>query len=480
MVPVEDCEQIEMNRRERDRLKVLYGVVRGERSQKEAARLLRLTTRQVRRLVRRIEEQGDQGLIHRLRGRPSNRRLVGELRQKVLAEYRRVYEGFGPTFACEKLAEQGLRVSHDTLRRWLMAEGLWLGQRKREKHRQRRARRECFGELVQMDTSIHDWLEGRGETMVLVAMIDDATGRIEAGFYPGETVEAHFDLLGRWLRKHGRPLALYTDRDTIFEPSCGGRPDYAGQTQFGRALGELAIERITAYSPQAKGRVERLFGTLQDRWVKELRLANVTTMAQANALLRQKLVPEFNRRFTVAAARRRSAHRDLGPDHCLPAILCVQDRRSVANDYTVRFHNRCFQLHPPAWPGLRRGKVIIEQRPDGKLRLRFDGHYLSYHEIPTGAGAAARDAVPARGAALGGSAPQTPRSLTPLRPTPVGKDRDQATPGARSPGVQPTVGRSGRTPAEPYPPNGEAKAKRKEPYRPAKNHPWRTFLKRTK
>jgi transposase len=159
MLPVEECERIEMNRRERDRLKVLYGVVRGERSQKEAARLLRLTTRQVRRLVRRIEEQGDQGLIHRLRGRPSNRRLAGELRQKVLAEYQRVYQGFGPTFACEKLRQQGLRVTHDTLRRWLMAEGLWLGQRKREKHRQRRVRRECFGELVQMDTSIHDWLE---------------------------------------------------------------------------------------------------------------------------------------------------------------------------------------------------------------------------------------------------------------------------------------------------------------------------------
>jgi transposase len=480
MVPVEECERIEMNRCERDRLKVLYGVVRGERSQKEAARLLRLTTRQVRRLVRRIEEQGDQGLIHRLRSRPSNRRLPGELRQKVLAEYRRLYQGFGPTFACEKLAEQGLCVSHDTLRRWLMAEELWLGQRKREKHRQRRVRRECFGELVQMDTSIHDWLEGRGEAMVLVAMIDDATSRIEAGFYPGETVDAHFDLLGRWLRKQGRPLALYTDRDSIFEASSQGRPDYAGQTQFGRALAELGIERITAYSPQAKGRVERLFGTLQDRWVKELRLAGVTTMVQANALLRQKLMPQFNRRFSVAAARRRSAHRDLGPEHCLPRILCVQHYRRVTNDYTVRFHNRCLQLHPPARPGLRRGQVIIEQRPDGKLLLRFNGHYLSYHEIPIGPGAAARDGVSARDAALGGSAPQTPRSLTPLRPTPMARKRDRATPGARSPGVQPTVGRSGRTPAEPYPPNGEAKAKRKEPYRPAKNHPWRTFLLRPK
>ena len=272
-----------------------------------------LTTRQVRRLVRRLEEAGDQGLIHALRGVPSNRRLSAELRQQVLAQYQRFYVGFGPTLASDKLAEQGLRVSHDTLRRWLMAAGWWQGERKRDKHRQGRTRCECFGELAQMDTSIHDWLEGRGERMVLVAMIDDVTGQVEAGFYSGETVEAHFDLLGRWLRKHGRPVALYIDRDSIFEPSGKGHPDPAGETRFGRALDDLAIDRITAYSPQAKGRVERFFGTAQDRWVKELRLAAVTTMAQANALLRQKLLPEFNRRFTVTAARRRLELYTTGP-----------------------------------------------------------------------------------------------------------------------------------------------------------------------
>jgi hypothetical protein len=469
----EACEErIEMSRRERDRLKVLYGVIQGERPQKEAARLLRLTTRQVRRLVRRLQEAGDQGLIHRLRGRGSNRRLPAELRQQVLDQYRRCYRGFGPTLAGEKLAELGLRVSHDTLRRWLMAEGLWQGQRKRDQHRQRRVRRECFGELVQMDTSIHDWLEGRGERMVLVAMIDDATGRVEAGFYSGETVEAHFDLLGRWLKKHGRPLALYTDRDSIFEPSGKGHPDARGETQFGRALEELAIERITAYSPQAKGRVERFFGTAQDRWVKELRLAGVTTMAQANALLRQKLLPEFNRRFTVAPARRRNAHRDLGPEHCLPRILCMQHRRAVDNDYTVCFRNRCFQLRPPAWPGLRRGQVILEQRANGRLLIRFGKHYLSFHEIPP------RRTASAIRVDLGGAAPQTPRSLAHSRPTPGRKNKDRTAPPVRSSGVQPTARRSGRTPAEPYPPNGKPQTKRKQPYRPPSNHPWRTFLLR--
>jgi hypothetical protein len=318
-----------------------------------------------------------------------------------------------------------------------------------------------------MDTSLHDWLEGRGESMVLIAMIDDATSRVEAGFYPGETLESHFDLLGRWLRKHGRPLALYTDRDSIFEPQARGRRDYSGQTQFGRALAELALERITAYSPQAKGRVERFFGTAQDRWVKEMRLAGVTTRAQANALLRRQLLPAFNRRFTVAAARRRNAHRDLGPEHCLPAILSIQVQRVVDNDYTVRWHNRCFQIHAPALPGLRRGKVVLEQRLDGKLAMRFGEHYLRFHEIPNAAKTAARDAD------LGGSAPQTPRSLPLSRPTPEGENKDRADEATRSSGVQPTARRSGRTPAEPYPPAGEDKATTPGPYRPPANHPWR-------
>src|SRR6266852_6680302 len=398
----QESEWLEMSQRDRDRLKVLHGVIQGERPQKEAARLLRLSGRQVRRLVRRLRESGDRGVIHRLRGRPGNRQLPAELRQRVVAEYQRCYQGFGPTLASEKLAEQGLGVSHDTLRRWLMAAGLWQSKRKRDQHRQRRPRRECFGELVQMDTSIHDWLEGRGEAMVLIAMIDDATSRLQAGFYPAETLEGHFDLLRRWLKKHGRPLALYTDRDSIFEATAKGQPDYSGQTQFGRALEELDIARTTAYSPQAKGRIERFFGTAQDRWVKELRLAGVSTRAQANALLQRKLLPEFNRRFTVAAAPRRNAHRDLGPEHSLAAILSVQTTRVVENDYTVRFHNRCFQIHKPAWPGLRRGRVILEQRGDGALAIRLGERYLRFHEIPQ------RPAVSAWPAALGGRCPPDP------------------------------------------------------------------------
>jgi transposase len=459
---VQDGDRIEMSQRERDRLKVLHGVQQGLHSQAKAAQLLGLTVRQVRRLQERLDEGGDAALVHRLRGKPSNRQLDAKLRKRVLGEYRKLYTGFGPTLACEKLAEQDLHVSPDTLRRWLLAEGLWQRQRRRDTHRQRRPRRACFGELVQMDTSLHEWTEGRGESMVLITMIDDATSRILARFYPGDTVEAHFDLLGRWIEKFGRPLALYTDRHGIFEAHKKGQPDYEGETQFSRALAELAIELIKAHSPQAKGRVERSFGTAQDRWVKEMRLAKVKTIVEANALL-ERLLPAHNRRFSVAAAETADAHRALGPTHHLSAILSVQEQRVVSNDYTIRFANRLYQLDQPIYPGERGGKVTIELRLDGTMAIRFADRYLKYHEIT------------ARDAALGGSAPQTPRSLAHLRPTPEGEANkdDASTKEAPSPGAKPTNGRSGRTPAEPYPPVGEEENTKKGPRRPAANHPWR-------
>ena len=450
--------RIEMSQQERDRLKVLHGVEQGQYSQAKAAQLLNLTVRQVRRLQQRLREHGDAGLVHRLRGRPSNHRLERKLRQRVLREYRKHYAGFGPTLACEKLAEQDLHVSHDTLRRWLLDEGLWQRQRRRDVHRQRRPRRACFGELVQMDTSLHAWMEGRGEEMVLITMIDDATSRLLARFYPGDTVEAHFDLLGRWIQKYGRPLALYTDRHGIFEAHKKGQPDYAGETQFGRALAELGIGLIKARSPQAKGRVERSFGTAQDRWVKEMRLAKVKTIVAANALL-ERLLPDHNRRFGVAPAQAADAHRAVGKTYHLAAILSVQEERVVSNDYTIRFENRLYQLDRPIYPGERGGKVTIEMRLEGAMAIRFGSRYLNYHEI------AARDPA---------------SSLAHLRPTPEGEANkdDASTTEASSPGAKPTSGRSGRTPAEPYPPAGEKEPTKRGPYRPSANHPWRKGFKK--
>jgi len=397
-------DRIAMSQRERDVLKVLETVRDGKRSQAEAARLLELTARHVRRLSKRLEEEGDGALVHGLRGRPSNRRADEELQSQVLRAYRTYYADFGPTLASEKLALQGLKVSVETLRQWLLAAGLWQRQRRRDVHRSRRPRRRCFGELIQMDTSLHDWLEGRGEEMVLVAMIDDATNRIEAGFYEGETVEAYMDMTERWLRRHGRPLALYTDKDSVFQWQSKGRAA-EGLTQFGRAMEELDIKLILAHSPQAKGRIERFFGLAQDRWVKELRLAQVTSRAGANDFVRGRLVAEYNRRFAKPAADAADAHREVGRHYFLAGILSVQTKRVVTNDYTIRLHNRWYQLHKPALPGLRGGQVLVEERRDGTMAMRFGRRYLNYHEV------VACEPRRQECAPVGGAAASTPGSL---------------------------------------------------------------------
>ena len=376
-------ERIGMSQRERDVVKVMSSVLEGQRTQAEAGRLLGRCERQVRRIRRRMEKEGDAGVIHRLRGRPSNRRIKTALRSQAVSICRKDLAGFGPTLAAEKLAERGLAVCSETLRGWLLAEGLWQRRRRRDRHRSRRVRKDCFGEMVQMDTSIHDWLEGRGEAMVLTAMIDDATGRILARFYPGETTEGHMDLLGRWISRHGRPVSLYTDRDSIYRTE--GRDGASRPTQLGRALKELDIELILAYSPQAKGRVERLFGTLQDRWVKEMRLAKIKTLEQANALLEKELIPAFNRRFTVKAACEANGHRGWQKGDRLPGILSIQHKRTVGNDYTFRFDNQAYQLLPPAWPGLRGGQVVIERRLDGTMKVRYRERYLEFKGIEMGA-----------------------------------------------------------------------------------------------
>jgi transposase len=443
--------RIEMSQRERDILKIMNAVLQGKRTQSEAARLLRVSERQVRRIQRRLEDEGDRGVVHRLRGRPSNRQLGGELREQVLEVYQRELSDFGPTLASEVLEERGLVVSPDTLRRWLMTSGLWQRQRRRDQHRSRRPRRECFGELVQMDASIHDWLEGRGEEMVLVTMIDDATNRFLARFYDGETVEAYFDIVGRWLAKYGRPLAFYTDHDTIFEATSKGEK-IRGTTQFSRAAEELGIELILAGSPQAKGRVERSHGTHQDRWVKLLRLAGVTTRAEANELVDRKLLPDHNRRFAKPPGSPNDAHRPLGPRQNVAAILSIQESRVVNNDYTVRFDNHIYQLNKPALPGLRHGRVIIEQRLDGSLAIRFGQRYLEYEDL--------------------GAPPPNPRSLSPGQ-HPAVRQEDRAPLETRSPAVTLADGCSGRTPAEPYPAAGNNQPTPQTPYRPPANHPWR-------
>lgn len=449
-------DRIAMSRWELKVLKVMEPVMQGGRTQVEAGRLLELSVRQVRRIQRRLEAEGDPGVVHRLRGRASNGRTSARRRRKVMAMYRGEFAGFGPTLASEKLGLKGLAVVPETLRRWLIQEEEWVPRRHREKHRSRRPRKECFGEMVQGDGSHHDWLEGRGPQMVLLVMIDDATSRTVARFYPAETTEGYMDLMKRYIQKHGRMASLYTDRDSIFweEDSQGQRV----LTQFTRALAELDIRWIPAGSPQAKGRVERFNGTAQDRLVKELRLQKASTPEQANAVLHKDFLPWFNRWCTVDPASPNDAHRRLDPGMSLDAILSRQQKRHVENDYTIQYYNERLQILPPPHPGLRQGTVIVEERLDGTRHLRFRRKYLNYQPVQ----------VPL------GALPPAPRSLShPGTPAEPMKSEGRTAGAARPSAVRPASGRSGRTPAEPCPPRGASENTTRVRWRPAANHPWR-------
>jgi len=454
-------DRVAMSQRERDRLKVMASVLEGKRTQAEAARLLRLCVRQVRRLQRRLEKEGDVGIIHQLRGRPSNRRRDPSLREQAVALYRQEMPDFSLTMASEKLAARKLAVPARTLRDWLSAEGVWQPKYRRDPHRTRRERRPCFGELVQADGSHHDWLEGRGPWMVLVAMIDDATSQVTARFYPGETTEAYMDLSGRYVKRHGRMAALYVDRDSIFRAE-DHHPDDPRPclTQFSRALEELQIELILAHSPQAKGRIERFFQTAQDRLVKEMRLAGAKTFDAANAVLKKTFLPWFNRWCSVPPASPNDAHRPRSPSMRLESILSFQEKRRVSNDYTIRLDNQLYQLLPPALSNERGAWVTVERRLDATLHVRLRDTYLKYRRIgPAG---------------QPGALPPDPRSLThPRTPADGGEKEGRVARATRPSAVRPASGRSGRTPAEPCPPQGTETLPQKQPYRPPPDHPWR-------
>jgi hypothetical protein len=384
-----ETERIALSQRERDRLRVLHEVKQKHLTQVEAAWQLKVTDRHVRRMLIRIGERGDGGIVHQLRGRPSNRKLAASLEQKILARIRHRYADFGPTLAAEHLAKDGLLVSRETLRKWMIGRALWRPRSGRIKAihvwRERRAR---FGELVMQDSSPFRWLEDRGPACQLIALIDDATSRIWGRFAEHDSTEENLRTLGGWLRRYGRPLAHYTDRNSIFQTTRPAplaeqlRGDPA-RTQFGRALNELGIEWIAAHSPQAKGRIERLFETLQDRLVKEMRLAEIDTIEAANQFLELRFIPEWEQRFTVAPRQPRNAHRRLGPEHRLEEILSVRAARKVAQDHTVSWEgNRWGVLREEVRASLRGAQVEIERRLDGSHWLRFRGRYLRLRHCP--------------------------------------------------------------------------------------------------
>jgi transposase len=362
-------------------------VIRQTREQKltqvQAGTVLGLTTRHIRRLIEQVEQAGDQGLAHRGRGKPSNRRIPDTVKAMMLKLYEQRYGDFGPTLAAEQLTERhGLPLSDETLRRWLRDRGINHFMRRKRPHRTWRERKAQVGELVQLDGSHHDWFEGRGPRCVLMAYIDDASSRVFARFYAYEGTIPALDSFTRYVTRYGIPLAIYADKHTTYQSPAPPtvNEQLAGVTptsQFGRALGELGVELIPAHSPQAKGRVERLFQTFQDRVIKEMRLAAVSTLDAANQFLTGYL-PIYNQRFAVQPAQAADLHRPRPTHQELTRILCLKTTRCLRRDWTVAHHRHLYQVRT----NVRAPHVVVEDRVDGTMRITHQGRPLDYHAIP--------------------------------------------------------------------------------------------------
>jgi transposase len=374
---------VSMSERDLQRVEVLGEVLRGNRDVVSAASTLGLSERQVWRLLARYKSGGGGALAHRGRGRSSNRRFGDEFRERVLELVRSAYRDFGPTLAAEMLAEKhGVTVSRETLRQWMAEAGLWLSRRQRRQFHPPRLRRERLGELMQIDGSEHRWFEDRGDPCTLLVFIDDATGRLmQLRFVVSESAFSYFEALDGYLAAHGRPLAFYSDKHSVFRVSQSEAKGGQGMTQFGRALAELTIEILCANSSQAKGRVERVNRTLQDRLVKELRLADVTGIEAGNAFL-PGFIERFNARFAVSPARPEDLHRSVTvtvtPDR-LREILCWREQRHVGQQLTLSYERKRIMLEvTELTQGLVGHYVDTYAFADGRLELRWKGEALSY------------------------------------------------------------------------------------------------------
>lgn len=370
-----------MSERELGRIEVLSRVVEGRLGVAHAAEVLRLSPRQVQRLLRTFRVEGAPALRHKARGRPSNNRLRDGVRDLALALVRESYADFGPTLAAEKLAERhGLEVSRETLRKWMAEDGLWLSRRQRRTFHQPRLRRERRGELVQIDGSEHRWFEDRAPACTLLVFIDDATSRLmQMRFVASESTFAYFEALEGYLREHGRPVAFYSDKHSIFRVAKAEAASGHGMTQFGRALAELNVEILCANSSQAKGRVERANRTLQDRLVKEMRLEGISTMEDGNAFL-PSFMARHNLRFAKVPARPDDLHRPLadGLDR-LRDVLCWRDQRYVGQQLTFSYERKRIMLETSeVTRGLVGQYVDTYAFPDGRLEVRWKGHTLPY------------------------------------------------------------------------------------------------------
>lgn len=383
-------ERLNMSNREIDKLRVIRNVIDRKLTWAQAAQILKRRSRTIGRLCAKVRREGNRGVIHGLRDRPSNHQSDPELLGMALsAVHDPRWEGFGAVFAQQKLEDwYGVVLSDATLRKWMTKTGCWRPRRRGPKHRRWRERHSCVGMLIQLDGSDHDWFEGRGPRCVLLVYIDDATSRIlHAEFVK---VEDTFNLMRstkKYLLRHGRPVAFYVDKDSIYNVNRQATIDEELRdvhpiTQFARAMGELGIGVILAHSPEAKGRVERGFDTHQDRLVKELRLAGISTMEAGNAFLLNFYIDDHNARYAIEPANGTNAHKPLLADHRLDQILSQRTERSVHNDYTLRFQKRFFQLFEEQPVRVRpKDKVEVEIRLDGSTHLRAKGSYLRFKPI---------------------------------------------------------------------------------------------------
>ena len=394
-------ETIKMSTRERKRMTLMTRVAEGLLKLREAAEMMRVSYRQAKRIWQRYQEEGDAGLVHCGRGRSSNRTRPKGERKRALALYNKRYTGFGPLLTSEHLAtDHGIVVDHETLRRWLLVAGVWRSRHRREVHRAARERRPRRGDLVQIDGSEHDWFEGRGPRVVLMVMIDDATNTTLARFYPAEDTAAAYDIFERYVCLYGLPVALYPDRDSIYvctREACLEEQlaNVGPETQFARAMRELDVDLIPAYSAQAKGRVERRHGLFQDRLVKEMRLQGIGTIMAANTYLDKTFLSLLQERYTVEPRDSADGHRSQPSAATLALVLSWQETRSVAKDWTVCWCNRRLQIDARhaalSLPGHR---VVVVERRDKTLAILYGKRLLNFHAAPAPAKPALRPPAP--------------------------------------------------------------------------------------
>ena len=394
-----------MSSRELERVEVMGRVGSGDLKLSDAAEMLELSYRQAKRLWRRYRQVGSKGLKHGNAGRPSNRSKPRKFRRRVLSLIKKKYSGseeerFGPTLAAEHLAEEdGIVLDHDTVRLWMLQEGLWSRQRKRKKPCQRRERKAHFGELVQLDGSFHDWLEGRGPRGCLMDMVDDATSETQAGLGKEETIWAAAGVLRAWIGKYGVPRALYTDWKNVYKRKATPAEQLRGEvavTQFGRMCQKLGIRIIAASSPQAKGRVERIHGVHQDRLIKKLRRKKIASYAAANEYLEKEYLPEHNRRFARPAAKPEDYHGRKPTARELRQIFRLETERTISNDWVIRHEGRYLQLQP----GQRRygptqSKALVCEWEDGAMEVYYRGERAAFIELKEPIRKTARPTPPA-------------------------------------------------------------------------------------